>query len=131
MQQQIQAGQGAFHAEPGAYDLGDAGRDPTLGFAAPHRRAGVEQPGQLGQLGGAEPAARAARALGGRRRPAAGGQRSPPPARRHPAHLEPGRYLPVAGALPDPLGRRQPDPLAPGPLLGGQPPPSGYLTASA
>jgi hypothetical protein len=32
-----------------------------------------------------------------------------------------GRDLPVAGPFFDPLGRRQPHPFPPGPLLGGQP----------
>jgi hypothetical protein len=73
------------------------------------------------RAGRAELAARPARALGGQRRPAAGGQRPAPAVGRHPGHPKPGRDLPVAGALLDPLGRCHTDPLPPGALLGGQP----------
>jgi hypothetical protein len=81
-------------------------------------------------LGRAELAAGTARALGRQRRAAAGGQRPTPPVGRHPGHPAPGRHLPVAGALLEPLPRRQPDPLLTGPLLGGQPTTVGIPQAS-
>ena len=67
----------------------------------------------------------------GQRRPAAGGQRPPPPVRRHPRHPEPPGHLPVAGPGLDQLRRRQPHLLPAGPLSRVSPPPSGYLMPPA
>jgi hypothetical protein len=77
VQQQIQPGQGVGHAEPLAHHLGDARQRPASVRPAPRRRAGIQQVPQLGQLGGAKPAARPARPLGGSagRPPAAGARR--------------------------------------------------------
>ena len=79
--------------------LRDPGQRPALIQIADGRRARVQHRLQLAQLDGSELALRAARPLGGQRRPAARGQRPPPPVHRHPRHPEPPGDLPVAGSL--------------------------------
>jgi len=61
------------------------------------------------------------RALRQQGRPATGGQRPPPPIRRHPRYPEPPGYRPVIGPGLDQASRRQPHLLTAGPLSRGQP----------
>src|SRR3954466_7040166 len=127
VQQQIQPGQGVVHAEPLADDRGDAGQRPALIGPAPRGRPGVEQRLQLIELGGAEPAAGPAWALGGQRRAAAGGQRAAPAVDRHSGHPEALRHLPVGGPFFDPLRGFQPHLLPPAHSSAVSPPPWAYL----
>jgi predicted RNase H-like HicB family nuclease len=61
---------------------------------------------QFAHLRRGELARAAARAFRHQRRPATGGQRPPPPVRRHPRHPEASRHLPDAGPRLDQLSRR-------------------------
>src|SRR3954452_4530589 len=112
VQQQVQPGQGVGHAEALADDRGDARQRPALVVPAPRRRVGVQQVLQLGQLGGAEPAAtpRPApwrTAPGARRGPARG-------AMVWPTSGPPGTGPPPPGRWPLPRSTR-PRPAAPVP----------------
>src|SRR3954470_6114868 len=131
VQQQVQPGQGVVHPAPRVHDLGDARQRPALIGPAPRGRAGVEQRLQLVELGGAEPAAGPARALGGQRRAAAGAQRAAPAVDRHPGHPEPGGHLSVGGTFLDPLRGLQPHLLPPAHSSAVSPPPWAYLMTLA
>jgi hypothetical protein len=124
---------GVVHPEPAAHHLGDPDQRPALILIpALHGRADVQHRLQLTHLGRGQLAPRTARPLRRQRLPAAGGQRPPPPVRRHPRHPEPLRHLPVAGPRLDQLGRRQPPLLPAGPLGRGQPAAiGGYLMPPA
>jgi hypothetical protein len=101
--------------------LGDPGQGPALIGIPAGRRARVQDRLQLAQLRPGELALRAARPLGGQRRPAARRQRAAPPVRRHPRYPEPLRYLLIAGPGLDQLRRLQPHLLPASPFRRGQP----------
>ena len=91
----------ANHREPVAHHLGDPRQRPALVLIpSPHGRAGFQHRLQLTHLRRAQLARATTGPFRQQRRPAASGQRPPPPVRRHPGHPEPPGHLPVAVSPP-------------------------------